>query len=65
VNLFCCRECPQLDSKRQEEKCVTIQRGFQLNGLETEVLDAVYQHFQTRLYRGKKDVDKMRYAILL
>jgi hypothetical protein len=27
-------------------------------------LDAVYQHFQTRPYRGKKDVDKMRYAVI-
>ena len=64
VNLFCCRESSQLEKKRGEETCVIHQRGFTLNALEMEVLDAVYHHFQTRLYRGQKEVDRMRYVLV-
>ena len=54
----------QLEKKRGEETCVIHQRGFTLNALEMEVLDAVYHHFQTRLYRGQKEVDRMRYVLV-
>ena len=64
-SLFCCCECPQLEGKKLNgESCVIDLRGFQLNCLEPDVLDAVYHHFQTRLYRGQRLADRMRYFIL-
>ncbi len=61
-SLFCCKECDKLVKKMDEAcTCITEHRGFQLNCLETEVLDAVYHHFETKLYDGKRNADKMRY----
>ena len=65
-SLFCCVECPQLETKRQGSssqsnlQCITQHRGFQVNCLEPEVLLAVYNHY--RCQYGEMDFDQSRYA---
>ena len=62
ASLFCCKECNKLVKKMEAAcTCITEHRGFQLNSLETEMLDHVYHYFGTRLYDGKRNADKMRY----
>ena len=61
MNLKCCVEYDKLKKKCDgEHNCVTEMRGFHLNCLETEVLDAVYHHFQTSLYNHSSVANRMR-----